>query len=160
MRIAAPLSVVLFRQSEMPEWDHPAGFNVIQVGILETLSVGIGIIENPLSIRRIGAMAILGHHVLSYLINPSFATILEEIKTVSSPEGIGKCEDVLLVPPDEMRRQAVVVYDSHVASIGLGGQHVRLPSMLPFPPMEKLDPRSICIKQQMIEPVFGILHAG
>lgn len=93
----------------MAEGDFSAGSYVVEIDVLFPLFVGVSVVENPLIVRQICAMAVFGHNIFAYNLDSSAALRAGSIRAVlikierTSVRGMpGPGEDVAGVAPDKM----------------------------------------------------------
>ena len=77
MGIAAPFAGVLRRQVEASERDSLAGCDVIEIDVLFSLFVGVGVVKNPLIAGQVCAMAVSGHNVFADYFDLARAVFVE-----------------------------------------------------------------------------------
>ena len=66
MRIAAPFTLVFGRRIEAAKRDFLARCDIVEINVLFSLFVGIGVVENPFVARQVAAMSVLGHNGLAH----------------------------------------------------------------------------------------------
>ena len=110
MRVTPLFSVTLDWRAEVPQRMACAGPGVKQIGVLVTLSIRIGIAQNPAIAGHVGAMVILGHNTVPHNFK-LIAAILVKIEAATQRRARGPRQDVPRISPDEMRDPAVIIHD-------------------------------------------------
>jgi len=82
MCITTPFAPIPRRRIELPQRDFFAGCDMIQIHVLFSLLVGIGIVQNPSVAGQITAMPILGHDVFADR-SDVVCTVLIQIESVA-----------------------------------------------------------------------------
>ena len=65
MGIAAPFACVFWRQVETSDGDSSAGCDVVEIDVLVSLFVGVGVVEDPFVAGQVCAVAVPGHNTFA-----------------------------------------------------------------------------------------------
>ncbi len=100
---------------------------------LHAVFVGVGVVENPLSIRRVGAVTIACQDLFADD-RGFFGFGVEQIEVVAFLWCAAPGQDGVVIFPVEMGNQARVDDQAEVAAVGVDGEQARVPVFARFPP--------------------------
>lgn len=157
--VATPLAGVEGGSVEMTEGDAPVGGNVIEVGILEALGFGVGVVENPLAVgvRNVGVVAVGDHFVFADDLD-LVGLVLEEVEAFGVRRVEGPGEDVIGVAPDEVGRPTEGIEDVGGRAVGIHREEAGDEDFVAFafPAVEENEAGAVWREQEVVEPVFGV----
>lgn len=123
MVITTPFAGVEGGAVEMAEGESAVSGDVIEVGVLEALGVGVGVVEDPFEVGvwEVSVVAVYGHFVLADDLDLC-GLVFEEVEAFAVRGMEGEGEDVSVVLPNEVGGFAEGVENVGIRAVGIDGE--------------------------------------